>query len=109
MPNISKDYKIQLVLAKYLLDYTLYTISLVVFLLLVEYANSRVLILPLNTDILHSYTINSCFGYNTKSRVPITSLLLLRVGYLILFPSNSRSEEHTSELQSLTNLVCRLL
>src|SRR5262249_60729643 len=24
-------------------------------------------------------------------------------------PSNSRSEEHTSELQSLTNLVCRLL
>src|SRR5438093_8503609 len=25
------------------------------------------------------------------------------------FPSPSRSEEHTSELQSLTNLVCRLL
>src|SRR5262249_61607230 len=24
-------------------------------------------------------------------------------------PSTSRSEEHTSELQSLTNLVCRLL
>ena len=24
-------------------------------------------------------------------------------------PHNSRSEEHTSELQSLTNLVCRLL
>src|SRR5262249_61824847 len=24
-------------------------------------------------------------------------------------PSNRRSEEHTSELQSLTNLVCRLL
>src|SRR5215213_11699772 len=24
-------------------------------------------------------------------------------------PSNPRSEEHTSELQSLTNLVCRLL
>src|SRR5258706_9429006 len=26
-----------------------------------------------------------------------------------LWPSTSRSEEHTSELQSLTNLVCRLL
>src|SRR5262249_60389629 len=25
------------------------------------------------------------------------------------FPANLRSEEHTSELQSLTNLVCRLL
>src|SRR5438093_9977821 len=25
------------------------------------------------------------------------------------FPQRSRSEEHTSELQSLTNLVCRLL
>src|ERR1019366_10665385 len=24
-------------------------------------------------------------------------------------PANARSEEHTSELQSLTNLVCRLL
>src|SRR5258706_4746160 len=26
-----------------------------------------------------------------------------------LFPRTERSEEHTSELQSLTNLVCRLL
>src|SRR5688572_31382392 len=26
-----------------------------------------------------------------------------------LFPSSSRSEEHTSELQSQSNLVCRLL
>src|SRR5437016_9613681 len=25
------------------------------------------------------------------------------------FPATNRSEEHTSELQSLTNLVCRLL
>src|SRR5438093_3600146 len=28
---------------------------------------------------------------------------------LTLTPPESRSEEHTSELQSLTNLVCRLL
>src|SRR5438046_8619623 len=32
-------------------------------------------------------------------------------GILVEFPSvvDTRSEEHTSELQSLTNLVCRLL
>src|SRR5438046_8213854 len=29
------------------------------------------------------------------------------VSRLSLAPTNSRSEEHTSELQSLTNLVCR--
>src|SRR5258706_3093866 len=27
----------------------------------------------------------------------------------LIFPTHVRSEEHTSELQSLTNLVCRLL
>src|SRR5438046_7080234 len=32
---------------------------------------------------------------------------LVRSGSLV--PANDRSEEHTSELQSLTNLVCRLL
>src|SRR5438046_6267626 len=42
--------------------------------------------------------------------------LTLLVGGLILaaaatwvLPADERSEEHTSELQSLTNLVCRLL
>src|SRR5258706_10676838 len=30
-------------------------------------------------------------------------------GWLGSWPRTSRSEEHTSELQSLTNLVCRLL
>src|SRR5438093_5891243 len=29
--------------------------------------------------------------------------------FLLTLSSGSRSEEHTSELQSLTNLVCRLL
>src|SRR5258706_5278288 len=29
--------------------------------------------------------------------------------YWMVFQLNPRSEEHTSELQSLTNLVCRLL
>src|SRR5438046_4581136 len=32
-----------------------------------------------------------------------------RAGKLVLGTCNGRSEEHTSELQSLTNLVCRLL
>src|SRR5438046_7097718 len=31
------------------------------------------------------------------------------IGYRQIDPVQSRSEEHTSELQSLTNLVCRLL
>src|SRR5438046_8641891 len=33
----------------------------------------------------------------------------IRVGFATSRMSSSRSEEHTSELQSLTNLVCRLL
>src|SRR5438046_6775309 len=32
-----------------------------------------------------------------------------RRGHIRVYPTVSRSEEHTSELQSLTNLVCRLL
>src|SRR5258706_5774737 len=46
----------------------------------------------------------------------VTHFLLLFIQQLLrhLFPhesqvTNGRSEEHTSELQSLTNLVCRLL
>src|SRR5438093_6629582 len=33
----------------------------------------------------------------------------VRVDVIALHPLQLRSEEHTSELQSLTNLVCRLL
>src|SRR5262249_60836162 len=33
----------------------------------------------------------------------------LRPRHKLEHPNHSRSEEHTSELQSLTNLVCRLL
>src|SRR5438046_3656653 len=45
----------------------------------------------------------------------IHGLASLRIGYGIARPEliqvlqKTRSEEHTSELQSLTNLVCRLL
>src|SRR5438270_8246714 len=31
------------------------------------------------------------------------------VGQMVSMPSSARSEEHTSELQSQSNLVCRLL
>src|SRR5437016_7851374 len=43
-----------------------------------------------------------------KARVPLT---VNRVGSMLtaFFCDGPRSEEHTSELQSLTNLVCRLL
>src|SRR5262249_60419429 len=37
-----------------------------------------------------------------------TCLLAATVGALVAAPFAMRSEEHTSELQSLTNLVCRL-
>src|SRR5438093_9158572 len=40
-------------------------------------------------------------------RFTMTSELTVRM--VKRFGSSSRSEEHTSELQSLTNLVCRLL
>src|SRR5438046_3937761 len=47
-----------------------------------------------------------------QEREPMTSPLLgefLGTMVLILLGDGVRSEEHTSELQSLTNLVCRLL
>ena len=37
------------------------------------------------------------------------SFLIVALGSQVALAQNSRSEEHTSELQSLTNLVCRLL
>src|SRR2546430_16370463 len=36
-------------------------------------------------------------------------LLMLNARYDLLLPRKFRSEEHTSELQSQSNLVCRLL
>src|SRR5258705_7164431 len=41
---------------------------------------------------------------NRKRRAPVLTLLILG-----LLADNVRSEEHTSELQSLRHLVCRLL
>src|SRR5437016_6466505 len=43
-------------------------------------------------------SVNAMNGFNQGIEVSVTGL-----------PRGVRSEEHTSELQSLTNLVCRLL
>src|SRR5437016_3112353 len=59
---------------------------------------------------------------NLRSKLPFVSQLLIKPHWLAAFladgglmkfqnvviPGKGRSEEHTSELQSLTNLVCRL-
>src|SRR5258706_4158722 len=44
-----------------------------------------------------------------QSRKARSASLLLLARYMAEAAATQRSEEHTSELQSLTNLVCRLL
>src|SRR5437016_7305174 len=60
--------------------------------------------------------ISTLFPYTTLFRSPLSPSRLLphrsrRIGRSRTGPRQQpvRSEEHTSELQSLTNLVCRLL
>src|ERR1019366_6296930 len=70
------------------------------------------------------FVTSLCFFFNDTATTEIYSLSLhdaLPIWYgrrrsvsstnlpLLWLASTSRSEEHTSELQSLTNLVCRLL
>src|SRR2546430_8801566 len=48
----------------------------------------------------------------TKNRMRVALLLVLAtsiIGLAPAFSTSARSEEHTSELQSQSNLVCRLL
>src|SRR5258706_10958580 len=60
---------------------------------------------------------STLFPYTTLFRSPVNSIAadILRIedGLLVehwdVIQDEARSEEHTSELQSLTNLVCRLL
>src|SRR5258706_11893975 len=51
--------------------------------------------------------VQRVFGYRQQLDMRVTHLELLPESEHPL--DESRSEEHTSELQSLTNLVCRLL
>src|SRR5699024_12589181 len=74
--------------------------------------------------------IQGNLGFSYSTRQPVTAILFSRVsptlqlmgislivGYLVAIPlgiysavkKNTRSEEHTSELQSRFDLVCRLL
>src|SRR5262249_61817755 len=63
---------------------------------------------------------STLFPYTTLFRSPLNQALIRRLVVLKLWQARDtfdparlirkfRSEEHTSELQSLTNLVCRLL
>src|SRR5258706_9665771 len=58
---------------------------------------------------------STLFPYTTLFRSPFhhsgsaSNLVLQDVGEFMRCEEDMRSEEHTSELQSLTNLVCRLL
>src|SRR2546423_9219699 len=54
---------------------------------------------------------STLFPYTTlfRSRAPGRSPRRLRRGVCLSFSRRARSEEHTSELQSLAYLVCRLL
>src|SRR5437016_9811245 len=63
---------------------------------------------PGNPFLLYSITIYAQLNYiHLIGRRPIISLLFPTLPNGLDIPA--RSEEHTSELQSLTNLVCRLL
>src|SRR5436309_7504154 len=57
---------------------------------------------------------STLFPYTTLFRSPMRARLAAALGALLVTgcdsaPKASRSEEHTSELQSRENLVCRLL
>src|SRR5437016_10292185 len=65
----------------------------------------RSTLFPYTTLFRSSQAINSYLSYVFSPKYAMTAL----VAYDFGTGSQFRSEEHTSELQSLTNLVCRLL
>src|SRR5699024_12653920 len=52
---------------------------------------------------------NSSRSPNGHRTIAVTVAVVLRLGWLSTWSSSHRSEEHTSELQSRFDLVCRLL
>src|SRR5256885_3443985 len=62
-------------------------------------ATGKFLLIPQGSRILGKYNSQVSYG---QSRVQV-------VWNRVILPDTSRSEEHTSELQSPCNLVCRLL
>src|SRR5258706_11341205 len=84
---------------------------------LFPYTNALPISSLLEIDVRHQYTLELAHLALNLGR---DIFALFVHGILAVWPSihrdrtrlplrNSRSEEHTSELQSLTNLVCRLL
>src|SRR5438046_4905029 len=67
-----------------------------------EIADPRVT--PLTLDVTNAMQIA-----RATEQVGSLDVLVNNAGIALVTSSVSRSEEHTSELQSLTNLVCRLL
>src|SRR5574341_1903693 len=55
--------------------------------------------------ITSSSRLGGCWSALTERRGGVAAFSLMMYGWGV----NTRSEEHTSELQSPTNLVCRLL
>src|SRR5437016_10796727 len=58
---------------------------------------------------LSFFKFRKCVGIHSAFRVRIPKVVVCQAEVGIHFQGLLRSEEHTSELQSLTNLVCRLL
>src|SRR5438093_8495361 len=56
-----------------------------------------------------SHCLQPAAGYDRLPQRPWLFVPLWGIRTLFVYASRRRSEEHTSELQSLTNLVCRLL
>src|ERR1019366_10142435 len=71
---------------------------------------------PLSSSVLHFFLMirrpprSTLFPYTTLFRSDCYLVPPISQSFpCFLSQKNGRSEEHTSELQSLTNLVCRLL
>src|SRR5207247_9939826 len=67
------------------------------------------LLRPPPRSTLFPYTTLFRSGFLATRSYPLAAVLVLVYGLLIWLDSSSRSEEHTSELQSRVDLVCRLL
>src|SRR2546427_317397 len=65
--------------------------------------------LPISAPILCGPATATCKVINKRDSIRPPRFALLRLNPCCLYPESSRSEEHTSELQSQSNLVCRLL
>src|SRR5262249_56795532 len=52
---------------------------------------------------------NAGYAYIDRGYAALITRMVSRSGVMVIVALAIRSEEHTSELQSLTNLVCRLL